>query len=64
MKICYEHVSWNFHRNGMIVCRWQNFPIIIVIKKVLRWHHLKLYMDDDVETLKLVRTRRTVVFQT
>jgi hypothetical protein len=63
LKICYEHVSWNSHRNGMIVCRWQNFLIIIVIKKILKWHRLKLCTDDDANTLKLVRTRRTVVFR-
>jgi hypothetical protein len=42
-------VSWNFHINGMIVCHWHNFPIIIVIKKALRWHRLKHCTDDDAE---------------
>jgi hypothetical protein len=33
----------------MIVCHWQNFLIVIVIKKVLRWHRLKRCMEDDVD---------------
>jgi hypothetical protein len=36
-------LSYSSRRNGMTVCRWQNFFIIIAIKKALRWHCLKLY---------------------
>jgi hypothetical protein len=49
LEVCYEHVSWNFHKNGMIVCQWQNFLITTVIKKVLKWHRLQLCTDDDDE---------------
>jgi hypothetical protein len=41
-----RHVSWSFRKNGMNVCQWQNFLIIIAIKKALRWHHSKHCMDD------------------
>jgi hypothetical protein len=42
-------VSCNFHRNEMIVCHWQNFPIITSIMKALKWHHLKHCTGDDAE---------------
>jgi hypothetical protein len=47
LEVCYEHVSWSFCRNGMIVCQWYSFLIITAIKKALRWHRLKHCMDDD-----------------
>jgi hypothetical protein len=46
LKTCYGHEFWNSHKNGMNVYHWQSFCITIVIKKVLRWHHLKHCMDD------------------
>jgi hypothetical protein len=37
-----------FPKNGMNVCRWQNFLLTIAIKGALRWHHSKSYMGNGV----------------
>jgi hypothetical protein len=39
----------DIHRNGMTICHWQNFLIITVIKRELRWLRLRHYTDDDAE---------------
>jgi hypothetical protein len=31
----------------MIICHMQSFLTIIAIKLALRWHHLKLYMEES-----------------
>jgi transposase InsO family protein len=32
---------------GMIICHMQSFLTIIAIKLILRWHHLKPYMEES-----------------
>jgi hypothetical protein len=51
-------------RLGIRVSRMQSSPIIIVIRKVWRCHHLKCYMDESAELLSLEWTRRKSSFWT
>ena len=48
-KTCYEPVLWISRGPGKITCIWLNSPIITATKLVFRCHHLKLYMDENVD---------------
>jgi hypothetical protein len=48
LKICLEHVCYHLEVHGNRGYLWQSLLTTTVIKRVLRWHHLKPYMVENV----------------